>query len=97
MKKLNLALSIVAGLLGGALSHYIWTQPVHAQSALLAPKEVRSQSFVLVDAQGNVQGTFSVDERDDVPSIRLVDGQGHEIWRVGGNPMQLLAASPRSH
>ena len=61
MKKLNLALSIAAGLLGGVLSHYVWTQPVQAQARKPAPKEIRAQSFVLVNDKDQVEGVFSVD------------------------------------
>jgi hypothetical protein len=49
-RKLNLGLSIAAGLLGGFLSHYISPMPVHAQTQAAPPKEIRAQSFVLVDA-----------------------------------------------
>jgi hypothetical protein len=86
MKKLNLALSIAAGLLGGVLSHYVWTQPVQAQSRIPAPKEIRAQSFVLVDDKGAVQGVFSIDEpRVGRPSVKLFDSDGREIWSAGGN------------
>jgi hypothetical protein len=98
MKKLTMALSIACGLLGGVLSHYGWTEPVHAQSQVSAPREVRSQSSVLVDDKGEVQGTFSFDEsKDDVvhprrpPIIKLTDGKGREIWEAGGNGYQPLA------
>lgn len=85
MKKMNFLLSIAAGLLGGVISHYMWTQPVHAQSIAPAPKEVRAQSFVLVDDKGNVQGVFSVGpSQGGLPVITLFDGKGHEIWMAGG-------------
>jgi hypothetical protein len=94
MKKLNFPLSIAAGLLGGLLSHYVWTQPVHAQSMESAPKEVRSQSFVLVDGKGVVQGVFSVDKSADGSAIiKLLNGEGREIWKAGANPIQLIGAS----
>jgi|SRR5579864_8454785 hypothetical protein len=94
MKKLNLALSIAAGLFGGILSHFAWTQPAHAQTLPSAPKEVRSQSFVLVNDKGDIEGTFSFDDsKNGFPTIKLSDGSGREIWRAGGNGMHLLGAS----
>jgi hypothetical protein len=97
MKKLNLALSIAAGLLGGTLSHYVWTQPVQAQSSASSPKEVRSQSFVLVDEQGIVQGVFTFDERMGAPTtIKLLDGKGREIWEAGGVRIRPAGALPNS-
>ena len=97
MKRLNLALSIAAGLLGGTLSHYLWTQPVQAQSSTTSPKEVRSQSFVLVDDQGIVQGVFTFDERMGAPTtIKLLDGKGREIWEAGGVRIRPAGALPNS-
>ncbi len=97
-KPSSLWLSLAAGLLGGVLSHYAWTQPVHAQSLASAPKEMRSQSFVLVDDKGAVQGVLSFDEAKNFPTtIKLLDGKGHEIWSAGGSGMQMrLIASPKS-
>lgn len=98
MKKVNLVLSMAAGLLGGALLHYVWTQPVHAQSPASAPKEIRSQSFVLEDDKGNVQGVFSFDagKHGSPTTIKLMDGNGRELWQVGGNGMRLLGSSTNS-
>lgn len=91
MKKLNLALAIVAGLLSGVLSHYVWTQPVQAKSRIPAPKEVRAQSFVLVNDKGEVQGVFSFDESKlGRPSVKLFDSKGREIWSAGGNLLRPL-------
>ena len=85
MKK-SLVLSIAAGLLGGLISHFAWMQPVRAQSQMmLAPAEIRAQNFVLVDSKGVIQGIFSVDEPKNGPAgIKLLNGQGHEIWRAPG-------------
>jgi hypothetical protein len=96
MKKLKLRLSIVAGLFGGLLSHYVWPQPVQAQIQLQipAPKEVRAQSFVLVDDKGKVQGVFTFNEpTNGRPSVELFDGNGREIWSAGGSPLRPLVGS----
>ena len=100
--KMNLAFALAAGLFGGLLSHYVWPQPVQAQSQAPAPKEIRAQSVVLVNDKGTVLGTFAYDEGSPQgagiplslagPSIRLFDTSGREIWRAGGNAMRPLAA-----
>jgi|SRR5579863_304637 len=97
MKKLNLALSIAAGLLGGTLSHYLWTQPVQAQSSAPSPTEVRAQSFVLVDEKGSIQGVFTFDKPKFGPTtIRLLDANGREIWDAGGPSIRPASALPNS-
>ena len=94
MRKLNLALSIAAGLLGGVLSHYVWTQPVQAQARIPAPKEIRAQSFVLVNDKDQVEGVFSVDQSKlGRPIVKLTDSKGREIWSAGGDPLRPLIAS----
>jgi hypothetical protein len=68
MNKRNVVLSFAAGLLGGAISHYLSPQLVHAQSQ--APKELRAESFVLVNEKGIVLGTLSDD--GGRPSLKLL-------------------------
>ena len=80
MNKRNIVLSFAAGLLGGALSHYLSPQLVHAQSQ--APKEIRAENFVLVNAKGTVLGTLS--DEGGRPSLKLFDARGQEIWSAGG-------------
>jgi len=79
MSKSTVALAFAAGLLGGVASRYVSLQPVHAESLL---REVRAQSFVLVNEQGTVLGTFS--EESGRPVLKLLDGSGREIWAAGG-------------
>jgi len=83
MRKVNLLLSIAAGLLGGICSHFFLAPPVHAQSEAPLSKEVRAQSFVLVNDKGVVLGTFCSGSKDR-PIIRLFDADGREIWSAGG-------------
>ncbi len=54
-RKTNLILALAAGLVGGLLSRYINPMPAFAQTQLV-PKEIRAQSFVLVDEQGTAFG-----------------------------------------
>jgi hypothetical protein len=82
MKRLNPLLAIVAGMLGGLVTHYITPASVHAQAS--APKEVQAQSFVILDRDNNVVGTFrALRNLRDEASVVLVDPDGHEIWRAG--------------
>ena len=88
--------AFAAGLVGGLASRFILPEPVQAQST--APKEIRAQSFILEDVNGQMIGSFS---SNPVPvfesvngspaSIRLFDRQGREVWRAGGPPFRRLA------
>jgi len=96
MKRLNLGLSIAAGLLGGIFSHYVWTQPVQAQNQAPAPKELRAQSFVVVNDKGEIQGVLTFGEsKGDRTSIKLYDGKGREILTAGGDQLRPLSSSLR--
>jgi hypothetical protein len=99
MRNVNLGLSIAAGLLGGLLSHSFWTQPVHAQNAqnqTPASKEVRAQSFVIVNDKGETQGILTFGEtKGDRTSIRLYDGKGREIFDAGGDQLRPLSSGLR--
>jgi len=98
-QKLLITLALVAGFAGGLLSSFLAPALVHAQTQ--APKEVRAQSFVLVDPDDNVLGTISneptgfntrVNGRVVAnPMIKLLDGKGRELWRAGGNPVRPLS------
>jgi len=96
MKKVNLGLSIAAGLLGGVCSHYIWTQPVQAQNQTSVPKEVRAESFVVVNDKGEVQGVLTFGEpKKGRTSVKLYDSKGREIFTAGGDQMRPLSSSIR--
>jgi hypothetical protein len=94
MRKLELSLAVAAGFLGVALSHYVCSPLVHAQAQVLAPKEVRSQSFVLTDDKGAVQGVFTFEKpQGGSATIVLRDSRGHRIWKAGGRGIELLESS----
>jgi len=96
MKKLNLGLSIAAGLLGGGCSHYIWTQPVQAQNQAPAPKELRAQSFVVVNDRGEIQAVLTFGKpKDDRTTVKLYDSKGREIFTAGGDQLRPLSSSIR--
>lgn len=58
--KQTLILSLAAGLTGGIFSRYLAPEMVHAQTQMLAPKEISAQSFALLDANGNRVGALTV-------------------------------------
>lgn len=97
MNKTTVITALAAGLLGGLLSRYIAPQTALAQNAPNVAKEVRAQSFTIVDASGRVIGTFTADiplpPPGVVPTPRgrtawpngivLRDSDGREIWSAG--------------
>jgi hypothetical protein len=81
-RTLTLSFALAAGLFGGLLSRYITPVPALAQSG--APKEIKAQSFVLVDDKNNLVGTFKPSaDRTGAPTVVLLDQNGKEIWRAG--------------
>jgi hypothetical protein len=83
-RKLTLLLALAAGLVGGLLSRYLAPPPVSAQTMPL--KELRAQSFVLVDDQNNIIGTFKTAPgmmSSASPHIVLLERSNKEIWRAG--------------
>ena len=51
----------------------------------MAPKEIVSQSFVLVNDKGVTLGTFGV-SLDGSASIKLYDKSGKVLWSEDGKP-----------
>ena len=91
--KFNFVLPLAAGLLGGLLSHdALVMPPVQAQSPAVPPREIRAQSFVLMNERGEIGGRFTFDDQGR-PLLRLFH-QGREIWRAGGNFIRPLKREP---
>ena len=109
-KTFNVALALAAGLLGGQLTHYI--APLAAFAQVQVPpspvpgvansrpitKEIRAQSFTLVDQADHTVGTFMVEptppvRRDSKVGARIVlrDSYGREIWSAGGSAILPLS------
>jgi hypothetical protein len=100
MNKSTIAVALAAGVIGGVISRYISPAPVLAQQAQAqspAAVELRAQRFVLVNPDNSVAGTFTVEQPKPtdvpftLPSVRLLDSSGKEIWRAGGSPVRNLA------
>jgi hypothetical protein len=94
----NTLLSLLAGLAGGLAVHYTAPPTAFAQDQAPvtkpATKEVRAQSFVLVDSSNHALGTFTAEPRPGFgPLARIVlrDSGGKEIWSAGGTSVQPLS------
>jgi hypothetical protein len=77
--KLTVTVAIAAGLAGGLLFRYIAPAPVLAQNQPSVPKEIRAQSFVLVDQKGTAFGLLGFSPKGE-PVIKLLDPQGKTLW-----------------
>jgi hypothetical protein len=84
-RKLNLGLSIAAGLLGGFVSHYISPELVHAQTQPVPTREMRAQRFALVNDDGSPAGLFGFDKAGN-PTVILLDKTGKVVWSASGKP-----------
>jgi hypothetical protein len=87
--RLTIAIALVAGLLGGLLTRYIAPPVAFAQDQTSNSKDIRSQSFTLVDSSDRAIGTFSTEPGLYVGAKRqmrivLRDFSGCEIWSAGG-------------
>ena len=83
-RKTNLILALAAGLAGGLISRYINPMPAYAQ-AQPAPKEIRAQSFILVDEQGTAFGLMGFSPRG-ISIISLLDARGRTMWSTAPRP-----------
>jgi hypothetical protein len=94
-RKLNVGLSLAAGLFGGLLSHYVTPPPVHAQAEVV-PQEVKAHNFLLVNDAGKTTGVFGIDP-DGNAQVTLLDKAGKVIWSSRGNATlkPLIAANQK--
>jgi hypothetical protein len=83
-KHLNVVLALVAGLLGGLLTRYIAPPATFAQDQ--APKEIRAQSFTLVDTSDRTVGTFTFE--------RVPGGPIFQDGRFGRFPNNQVVPEP---
>ena len=108
-----IAVAVLAGLAGGMLTRFIAPAPVFAQApiqvlpgpvpAVPVPtspaitREIRAESFTLVDDRGNVVGTFAAEPKGIHFPARIVlrDSAGREMWSVGGSAIRPLMSTVR--
>jgi hypothetical protein len=74
--KITTALGLIAGFIGGAMSHYLFVPiPVHAQAApVQPPAEIRAQKFVLVDEHGTPHAVLGF-RSDGTPELQAKFGK----------------------
>jgi len=70
--------------MGGLLSRYVNPIPAYAQTQA-APKQIRAQSFVLVNEQDKAFGLIGFDPQGN-PIIKLLDERGHLLWDTESRP-----------
>ncbi len=96
--RLAVAIALVAGFLGGSLTRYIAPPVAFAQDQTSISKDIRAQSFTLVDSSDHTIGTFTTESisgptyrqpAKNQPQRRIVlrDSSGCEIWGAGATPM----------
>ncbi|HEY7390991.1 MAG TPA: hypothetical protein VH640_20910 [Bryobacteraceae bacterium] len=103
-QKSHLIFAFVAGMAGAAVMHYAAPTLALAQDQTPVTKEIRAQSFALVDASNNVVGTFTSEPvqgvtirwpgtPSKVPShIVLRDPNGRVIWTPDASTKMLPLA-----
>jgi len=75
--KTTIVLALAAGFIGGTISQHIAPPPVYAQPQIPVPREIRAESFVIVDTHGVPRGAFAVNERNGWPMIEITDRKRH--------------------
>jgi hypothetical protein len=108
-KHVIVVVPFVAGLLGGLLARYAEPPTAFAQDQAPVAKEIRAQSFTLVDSHDVAMGTFTVRSEPGTQTVTLpggrrvpmhsrivlVDPVGQEIWSANGNLFRPLSANAR--
>jgi hypothetical protein len=84
--KANWILCLAAGIIGGAVAHFAWVQPVHAQVYQIVPQQLRAQQFVLVDKKDHTFATLSVTEINGKEVFEIIGKDGEVIAKVGRGP-----------
>ncbi|MGA7239996.1 MAG: hypothetical protein WBY44_30220 [Bryobacteraceae bacterium] len=86
-KMLTIALGLGAGLLGGLLTRYIAPPAAHAQDQAAVAKEIRAQSFTLVDEFNHTAGTFTYEAppaaRMTIPLPPSINQPAPQRWGAG--------------
>ena len=84
--KANWILCLAAGIIGATVSHFVWTQPVHAQAFGVVPQQVRAQQVVLVDEKDKTYATLAVTQINGKEVFEIVGKDGEVIAKVGEGP-----------
>jgi hypothetical protein len=104
-KTFSVALALIAGILGSLLTRYVAPPAAFAQTQAPITKEIRAESFTLVDPSDRAVGTFTSEPAvppawtqsgpNAVPKrsmlIVLRDANGREIWSAGATSIRPLS------
>ena len=82
----NWILCLAAGVIGGAVVHFAWIQPVHAQVFRIVPQQVSAQELVLVDQKDKTFATLTVTKINGREVFEIIGKDGQVIARVGDGP-----------
>jgi len=74
--KATVVLALAAGFLGGIVSQHIAPPPIYAQAQPAVPREIRAESFVIVDTNGVPRGAFAINGRNGRPMLEMRDRNG---------------------
>jgi hypothetical protein len=77
--KTTIAVAVIAGFVGGIVSQRIAPIAVHAQAPTPVQKEIRAESFVIVDENRIPRGAFGIDGKGE-PHLEATDAKGHLYW-----------------
>lgn len=69
-------MALAAGFIGGIVSQHIIPASVYAQAQTRIPKEVRAESFVIVDENGSPRGAFGIDKKHGWPTVEITNKNG---------------------
>ena len=84
--KANWILCLAAGIIGGAVAHFAWIQPVQAQVLRVVPQEVQAQQFVLVDEKDKTYATLAISEVNGKEIFEIIGKDGQVIATAGEGP-----------
>ena len=90
-KTLSIFLALFAGLVGGLLTRYMAPAVAFAQDQAPAAKEIRAQSFTLVDSLDQAVGTFTYEA---LPGRVMAFSQGQQSPDVQALERALRARTP---
>ena len=104
--KSNWLLCLAAGIVGGAISHFAWSIPVHAQNSssvtrtgspsppqvYTATPEIHAQEFILLDSKGVQKASIQVDSVHGLDLVEILNSSGQVIFTAGGSGARLLSA-----
>ena len=91
--KMIVAVAVTAGMLGGVLSRYITPPTAFAQDQTPVTKEIRAESFTLVDSTDYAVGTFRAEPLPGSITVQVDPGiplNGQSVRRFERQEMRIV-------